>query len=111
MSSIMKVVGIGVAVVSAVCAKKFIDYELTKAYMNGYEDGKESEKAISNLNNATDELFDLLNKMKQEPIMVKVERKPDVNQMERIKNMALVEKYGIDEAIRIRWNELNNKKG
>ena len=111
MSSIMKVVGIGVAVVSAVCAKKFIDYELTKAYMNGYEDGKESEKTISNLNNATDELFDLLDKMKQEPIRIKVERKPDVNQMERIKNMALVEKYGIDEAIRIRWNELNNNKG
>ena len=108
MSMVKTICGIGLAAIAAFGVKRVMDIKCEESYIQGYMEGQKEGKIEKQKNDATDKLFDLINQMKREKEKIVVKR---TTNEEKLKYMALVEKYGMDEAVKIVWKNINNNKG
>ena len=109
MSMVKGIIGVSAALVGVLfAAGKYADKKYAEGYVQGRMDESKERKLNEMKNDATDKLFDLINQMKREKEKVVVKR---TTNEEKLKYMALVEKYGMDEAVKIVWKNINNNKG
>lgn len=107
MSMVKTICGIGLAAIAAFGVKRVMDIKCEESYIQGYMEGQKEGKIEKQKNDATDKLFDLINQMKKEKIVVK----QTIDNAEKLKYMALVKQYGMDEAVKIVWKNMNEDKG
>ena len=108
MSMVKGIIGVSAALIGALfVAGKYADKKYAEGYVQGRMDENKEWKLNEMKNDATDKLFDLINQMKKEKIVVK----QTIDNVEKLKYMALVKQYGMDEAVKIVWKNINNNKG
>ena len=109
MSMVKGIIGVSAALIGALfVAGKYADAKYAEGFKDGYVEAQRNSKINKQKNDATDRLFDLINQMKREKEKIVVKR---TTNEEKLKYMALVEKYGMDEAVKIVWKNINNNKG
>lgn len=108
MSMVKGIIGVSAALIGALfVAGKYADKKYAEGYVQGRMDESKEQKLNEMKNDATDKLFDLINQMKKEKIVVK----QTIDNAEKLKYMALVKQYGLEEAEKIVWKNMNNNKG
>jgi len=109
MSMVKGIIGVSAALVGVLfVAGKYADKKYAEGFKDGYVEAQRNSKINKQKNDATDRLFDLINQMKREKEKIVVKR---TTNEEKLKHMALVEKYGLEEAEKIVWKNMNNNKG
>ena len=108
MSMVKGIIGVSAALIGALfVAGKYADAKYAEGFKDGYVEAQRNSKNDKQKNDATDKLFDLINQMKKEKIVVK----RTIDNAEKLKYMALVKQYGLEEAEKIVWKNMNNNEG